>query len=1515
MRTSTPILLCASLTALGLTLGSTGHAASAVFTGKANVNWNNTTNWLAGAIPAPGDDLVIADLTTNHLTLNDGPHTIGVLQFGATGTRANPGSPQFIINGNVTAAGAYPLTITNGVIANGNFNSSGTAGFQTKVPITVEGDQVWSVGGALGTSIADFGLMLTVGANGVQRPVVLNGKLTKVGPGQLCFVGQNVGNGDIIVNQGSLKFNAGSSSILTVGGTGSVTVNSGGSLFISRNSGTLNITKAIVLNSGSTLRLGGNNAGANTVGSPFTFNGTVPIILEYASLLLDFTNNWNGTINSVITGSGGVATLWGDNSALAGVLNNNGTFRLRLGSANAGSPAAEWALNNANAYYEVYGPVTEIALGALSGPAGTVRNSNTNNAAATVTVGALNTSTTFGGVLADNTASLNLVKVGTGTLTLSGANSYSGTTVVSNGTLLIQGATATSGSGNMTVYSGGSLGGNGSVVAPLVVAAGGILRADGGIGASVLTVANSLTFGNGPADQTTTRVNVYRGGQIAAASLVVNGLNTIDIISSAPGVGVYDLITYSGSIGGAGFAGFKMGALPYGVVAHLQNSGTAVQLNVTAITAEPGVWTGAVAGAWNLGGGLEWKGATSGNPQSYHDLDVVTFDDSATNFAVNITENVSPTFVTVNNSAHDYTLSGAGAMGGDAALGKTGSGTLVIANPNTYSGGTYITNGVIQIGDGGTSGSIAGPIVDDGRLFLNRADAFTVSGGISGSGVVEQRGSGIATLTGVNSFTGQATVASGTLVAGSASALGDTNASTVVAAGATLDVNANVGMEPIMAQGGGVGGAGAIVNNGAGDQQNALRYVTLTGPTTFGGARRWDVRDPSSSALTAGLNAQLQANGFKVTKVSSNVVAFINVGETGLGDVDIQAGTLTFSRSTFLGNAAKAITVFPGATLQLHRTSEYLNNELNKVLLMTNATFAIESNGLTNLFIGPITLSGSNFVSLPAATGLNLQGTMSGDGTLNASGGGTLILSGNAAHTGGTAISGGVIEVDGTLAAAAAPVSLANTILSGNGTIKAAVTIPSGSTLAPGVGDAGALTINNTLTLAAGSISRFEINKDVGTNDLVQGLTSVTYGGTLTLTNTGSTAYAPGDSFKLFAASAYNGAFASVVPAIPAVGLLWDTNSLRINGTLKVVVLPTPRPLVVLSAASLINPEINVVFDNILDPITAQDISNYTLNTTNQIVGASVVNDTNVVLTLDYPLTKSTFTVQVKNVRDISFVPNVVVTTNVPGVAVGFEQKVYSVITNGSAFAFADKIKVYADGSDIFNTSDQFEFVYKQVTNDFDFSVKLESFLATDPAAKAGIMAREITDAIYLYPAERMAMATSFPPDPGRQQNLFQWRELADTAAAAMASPRPPATFPNNWVRLKRVGPVFSAYCSSNNMEWVFMGALDTSTNSTGAFNEVLRVGLAATSHNVAQTTEVVFSKFGAPGTSVSLTVTAVGPDVQLNWPVDGLGAALQTTSSLTPPVQWTTVPGSTLTNWVQVPIGPGSIFFRLAKD
>src|SRR5204863_9130142 len=93
----------------------------------------------------------------------------------------------------------------------------------------------------------------------------------------------------------------------------------------------------------------------------------------------------------------------------------------------------------------------------------------------------------------------------------------------------------------------------------------------------------------------------------------------------------------------------------------------------------------------------------------------------------------------------------------------------------------------------------------------------------------------------------------GTLKAGSSAALGAANGNTTIASGATLDVNAqNLTSETVIVGGNGVGSNGAIVNSGA-SQTSALRNVTLTADTTFGGTGRGDIRNTGGAATLSTL--------------------------------------------------------------------------------------------------------------------------------------------------------------------------------------------------------------------------------------------------------------------------------------------------------------------------------------------------------------------------------------------------------------------------------------------------------------------------------------------------------------------------------------------------------------------------------------------------------------------------------------------------------------------------------------
>jgi hypothetical protein len=241
-------------------------------------------------------------------------------------------------------------------------------------------------------------------------------------------------------------------------------------------------------------------------------------------------------------------------------------------------------------------------------------------------------------------------------------------------------------------------------------------------------------------------------------------------------------------------------------------------------------------------------------------------------------------------------------------------------------------------------------------------------------------------------------------------------------------------------------------------------------------------------------------------------------------------------------------------------------------------------------------------------------------------------------------------------------------------------------------------------------------------------------------------------------------------------------------------------------------------------------------------------------------------------------------------------------------------VKVYSDGADIFGTQDHFQFVYKYVTGDFDLSVQLESLRISDPAAKAGIMARDVTDPVFPLFDDRNYLVAGFTADPARNNNFTQYREAQGGTGIAPGAPRPGATYPTNWLRLKRTGSFLQGFSGPNGWDWTPMTAVDSSTNTAGAYPDTIRVGLAATAHNAAQTTEAIFSKFGKAHERGILTGVQIGPDMVLSWQTNAIGAALQSTPSLSAPISWNTVPGSTLTNVIHSTIGPSNLFFRLAQ-
>ncbi|AIF45934.1 autotransporter-associated beta strand repeat-containing protein [Dyella japonica] len=886
------------INAYGIWAGDPGNASSTT------VGYGNTLE-NDGSIRTTGSNSVgmfarTANKTAGNTLINRGTiDTSGSIsgtspRSSSAGIRSDSAVASTILNyGTVAAHGAYATVGTGATvaIAGNGVEMAGPGTFINEAGAGVSSDNAY---GFYGNG---------PNANGIT---VINAGTLSGGRGAILF-GAGQSNNTVMLEAGSTTTgsidggNGGSNNTLVFDGfTASAFANAipNWQLVALRNSANVTLSGSsyalthLALDAGTTATFA---TPALTIGGQITDNGS-----------LVFASSSNLSITAPIAGSGavtqsgsgtlllsGAGTYTGTTTVASGVLQAGGAGVLSPSSAFTVNSGATLDLGNANQ-----------TIGSLAG-AGTVTLG-----AGTLTTGGLGSSTTFGGAIG---GSGGLTKTGAGTMTLTGTNTYTGSTTLSSGALQL-GNGGTSGSiiGNVT--------NNSSLVFD---------RSDASIFSGMISGSGNVTqLGSGATILTSN--NAYSGGTtISAGTLQLgNGSTTGSIVGDVTDNGTLafdrsDVVTFPGLISGSG----AVAQLGTGTTLFTGNNTYTGGTTISAGTLQlgSGGTTGSVAGDVTNNGALVFDRA-----------DVITF----------------PGWIT-----------------GSGSVTQQGTGTTILAGNNTYDGGTTISAGTLQLGNGGTTGSIVGDVTDNGTLAFDRSDVVTFPGLIAGSGSVTQLGTGTTILTGNNTYTGGTTISAGTLQLGN----GGTTGSIVgdVTDNGTLAFDRS----DVVTFPGLIAGSGSVTQLGAGTTLFTANN-TYTGGTTIS-AGTLQLGNGGTSGSIVG---NVTNNGALVFD-RSDVVTFPGL-ITGSGSVTQQGtGTTIFTgTNTYAG----------GTTIQA-------------------GMLQLGNNGTTGSIVGDVANSGR--LVFDRADTVTFAGVISGSGSVKQLGGGTTILTGNNTYGGGTVIAGGALQL------------------------------------------------------------------------------------------------------------------------------------------------------------------------------------------------------------------------------------------------------------------------------------------------------------------------------------------------------------------------------------------------------------------------------------------------------------------------------------------------------------------------
>ncbi|MDJ8151210.1 autotransporter-associated beta strand repeat-containing protein [Salmonella enterica] len=1040
----------------------------------ANSGWNGQSLTKTGA----GTLILNAENTyTGGTTISDGTlvannvEALGsgdvtdnaVLELNTGGTFDNviSGSGQVVKSGDemLTLSGANSYTggttISGGTLVASNVEALGSG------DVTNDATLELNTGGTFDNVISGSGQVVKSG----DEMLTLSGANSYTGGTTISggtLVVSNVealGSGDVTDNA-TLELNTGGDFDNNIGGTGSVvksgdktltlsgansytggTTISGGTLVATNvealGSGDVTDNAVLELNTGGTFDnvISGSGqvvksgdemltlSGANSYTGGTTISGGTLVATNVEALGSgDVTDNatlelnTGGTFDNVISGSGQVVksgddalTLSGNNSYTGGTLISGGTLVASnvdaLGSGDV-TDNATLEMNTGGDFDNAIsgsgqvvksGDETLTLSGANSYTGGTTISGGTlvaNNVEALGTGDVTNNATlelNTGGDF-DNaiSGSGQVVKSGDKTLTLSGANSYSGATTISGGTLIATHVNAL-GTGAIDNRASLLLDASGQfTVTDLTTESGGNTEIGAGstLQATTLTQKSDSTLTINLNSNTVDPV-IHAASQVSlAGTLDITGVG--DVLDSDP-ASTDDLDTFTLIASDKTIAGDFEKLTVAGMDADLADF-----ITVDGRIDDTGK-------QYELTTALTWYADRDDAVTDAHGTFNLTNADGS--FAVNtVLENV------------DATLDPDSATGWDGtSLIKQGAGTLILNAENTYTGGTTISGGTLVATNVDALGS--GDVTDDATLELNTGGTF--DNAISGSGQVVKSGDKMLTLSGANSYSGGTLISDGTLVASNVEALGTGD----VTNDAVLELNTGGDFDNA------ISGSGQVVKSGD-------KTLTLSGSNTYTGGTlisggtlvasnvealgSGDVTNDAVLELNTGGDFDNAISGSGQVVKSGDETLTLSGANSYTGGTTISGGTLVASNVEALGSGD----VTDNAVLELNTGGDFDNAISGSGQVVKSGDETLTLSG-TNTYTGGTTISGGTLVAtsvealgtgdvtddatLELNTGGTFDNAISGSGQVVKSGDDVLTLSGANSYSGGTLISDGTL--------------------------------------------------------------------------------------------------------------------------------------------------------------------------------------------------------------------------------------------------------------------------------------------------------------------------------------------------------------------------------------------------------------------------------------------------------------------------------------------------------------------------